>query len=180
MPKFNLYSAWMDPMFYVWGAVFAAALLALVYSIKKFLELKNKDVFEEEEQPAEEAENPFVVSDVPAEQPELLPEPAPAPSHEPAPEPVRAQPEAAPKAYAAAAESAGPSGSRAETFVRGIYEGISGLDSRLKGIEAQLSKGRSNNDFTVKFLEDILQDMETLDKAKIKARIEYLVSDLKK
>lgn len=173
MPKFNLYSAWMDPMFYLWGAVFAAALVALVYSIRRYLELKNQDVFEEEEQPAAEAENPFIVSDVPAEQPELLPEPAPAP------EPVRAQPEAAPKAYAAAAESA-PSGSPAETFVRGIYEGISGLDARLKGIEAQLSKGRGGNDFTVKFLEDILQDMETLDKAKIKARIEYLVSDLKK
>ncbi len=175
MPKFNLYSAWMDPMFYLWGAVFAAALVALVYSIRRYLELKNQDVFEEEEQPAAGAENPFIVSDVPAEQPELLPEPAPVP----APEPVRAQPEAAPKAYAAAAESA-PSGSPAETFVRGIYEGISGLDARLKGIETQLSKGRGGNDFTVKFLEDILQDMETLDKAKIKARIEYLVSDLKK
>lgn len=176
MPKFNLYSAWMDPMFYLWGAVFAAALVTLVYSIRRYLELKNKDVFEEDEQPSAEAENPFVVSDVPAEQPELLPEPAP----EPAAEPVRAQPEAAPKTYEAAAESAAPSGSRAETFVRGIYEGISGLDARLKGIEAQLSKGRGGNDFTVKFLEDILQDMETLDKAKIKARIEYLVSDLKK
>lgn len=175
MPKFNLYTAWMDPMFYLWGAVFAAALVALVYSIKKYLELKNKDVFEEEEQPGEAAENPFVAADVPAEQPELLPEPAP----EPAAAPVRAQPEAAPKAYAAAAESA-PSGSRAETFVRGIYEGISGLDARLKGIEAQLTKGRGGNEFTVKFLEDILQDIETLDKAKIKARIEYLVSDLKK
>jgi hypothetical protein len=160
-------------MFYLWGAVFAAALLALVYSIRRYLELKNKDVFEEEEQPeaAAEAENPFVVSDVPAEQPELLPEPAP--------EPVRAEPAAAPRVQAAAAESAS-SGSRAETFVRGIYEGISGLDARLKGIEAQLSKGRGGNDFTVKFLEDILQDMETLDKAKIKARLEYLVSDLKK
>ncbi len=177
MSKFNLYSAWMDPMFYVWGAVFAAALLALVYSIRRYLELKNKDVFEEEEPADAAAENPFV-SDGPAEapiQPELtelteLPRPVP--------EPVLAEPEAAPKAYVE--ESAAPSGSRAETFVRGIYEGISGLDARLKGIEAQLSKSRSNNDFTVKFLEDILQDMETLDKAKIKARIEYLVSDLKK
>jgi len=178
MPKFNLYSAWMDPMFYLWGAVFAAALVALVYSIRRYLELKNQGGFEEDEQAeaAAEAENPFVVSDVPAEQPELLPKPAP----EPAAAPVRAQPEAAPKAYAAAAESAPAGGSRAETFVRGIYEGITGLDARMKGIEAQLSKGRSNNDFTVKFLEDILQDMETLDKAKIKARIEYLVSDLKK
>lgn len=168
MPKFNLYTAWMDPMFYVWGAVFAVALVALVYSIRRYLELKNGDVFEEE-QPDAAAENPFVSSE-PAEQPELREAP---------PEPVHA-PEAAPKAYAAAAAESAPSGSRAETFVRGIYEGITGLDARLKGIEAQLSKGRVNNDFTVKFLEDILQDIETLDKAKIKARIEYLVSDLKK
>lgn len=164
MPKFNLYSAWMDPMFYLWGAVFAAALLALVYFIRRYLELKNMDVFEE---PEAAAQNPFT-AEGPAEQPELP---------EPAPEPVRAEPAAAPTPQAA--ESA-PTGSRAETFVRGIYEGISGLDARLKGLEAQLSKGRGGNDFTVKFLEDILQDIETLDKAKIKARIEYLVSDLKK
>jgi hypothetical protein len=64
--------------------------------------------------------------------------------------------------------------------VRGIYEGISDLDERMKGIEAALSKGRVNNDFTVKFLEDVLQDIDNLDKTKIKARIEYLLADLKK
>ena len=50
----------------------------------------------------------------------------------------------------------------------------------MKGIEAALSKNHINNDFTVKFLEDIVQDMDSLDKGKIKARLEYLLSDLKK
>ena len=64
--------------------------------------------------------------------------------------------------------------------MRGIYAGINDLDERMKTIEAALSKGHVNNDFTVKFLEDMLQDIETLDKSKIRARIEYLLSDLKK
>lgn len=169
MPKFNFYSAWMDPVFYAWAALFAAALFALVYSIRRYLELKNSGVFEEEADllggaaathPAEDPEAR------PMEQPEL---PAAAPVAAPAPAVSRPLPSAA-----------APEANRAETFVRGIYEGISGLDARLKGIEASLSKSRVNNDFTVKFLEDILQDIDSLDKEKLKARIEYLVSDLKK
>ena len=54
------------------------------------------------------------------------------------------------------------------------------MDARLKNIEASVSKSRVNSDFTVKFLEDILSDLDALDKEKIKARIEYLLSDLKK
>ena len=169
MPKFNFYSVWMDPVFYAWAALFAAALFTLVYSIRRYLELKNAGVFEEDaDLPEAAADNP---GEAPAtklmEQPEL---PAAAPA--PAPAVSRSQP--------AAATQEAPGGSRAETFVRGIYEGISGLDSRLQGIEASLAKGRVNSDFTVKFLEDILQDMDSLDKEKLKARIEYLVSDLKK
>jgi len=164
MPKFNLYSAWMDPVFYVWAAVFAAALFVMVYSIRKYLELKNTAFDEEEpETPADPGQDDFVLAA--NEEPRPVQPELPA-EEDPGPPP------------AAAAEAAAPN--RAETFVRGIYEGISGLDARLKGIEASLAKSRVNNDFTVKFLEDILQDMETLDKAKIKARIEYLLSDLKK
>lgn len=181
MPKFNLYTAWMDPVFYVWAAVFAAALVGMIYSIRKYLELKNI-AFDEVDQPAEDA---AAYADVPvvdappqqeyaaeAVQPEL-----PAAAQEAAQELARVceDPACAPPA---AEDPAGAS--RAETFVRGIYDGISGLDSRLKGIEEALSKGRVNSDFTVKFLEDILQDIDGLDKAKIKARLEYLVSDLKK
>jgi hypothetical protein len=85
----------------------------------------------------------------------------------------------APQAAPVPAPAHGEHG-RAENFVRGIYAGITDLDERMKGIEEALSKGRVNNDFAVKFLEDMLQDLDALDKAKIKARIEYLLSDLKK
>ena len=179
MPKFNLYSAWMDPLFYVWGAVFAAALVGMIYSIRKYLELKNAS-FDEADTAADAeayADVPVVETAAPAEEPlqPELPGAGPEPAPEPAPEAAAEQP-----AYAQPEEGQPEAGNRAETFVRGIYEGISGLDSRLKTIEASLAKGRVNGDFTVKFLEDILQDMDNLDKAKIKARIEYLVSDLKK
>jgi len=184
MPKFNLYSAWMDPVFYVWAAVFAAALVALVYCIRKYLELKNAS-FDEEEDPSETVAE---YADVPVVEPQqdayAQPEPQAVQPEltEAAPEPApELSPEEAQLCCAeAAAEQEPAAGSPAETFVRGIYEGISGLDTRLKGIEAALSKGRVNGDFTVKFLEDIILDIDTLDKAKIKARLEYLVSDLKK
>lgn len=194
--RFNLYSAWIDPYFYVWAAVFFAALFAMVYSIRRYLELKNAADFGEEEpqQPALPGteENPFL--EQPAEEPSamaeektLVLEPGqqqeflaaaaaaqqqarPEPAAGPAPEPEPAQP----------AAQAAEDHTKAENFVRGIYAGISDLDERMKGIEAALSKGRVNNDFAVQFLEDILQDIENLDKSKIKARIEYLLSDLKK
>jgi len=179
MPKFNLYSAWMDPVFYVWAAVFAAALVAMVYSIRKYIELKNAS-FEDEDRSEEAAADEAAPAEFlqPAQQefPEVV-------SESPAEAPAEAAPEAAPDAdlpCAAPAEESQAAGSPAENFVRGIYEGISGLDSRLKGIESALSKSRVNNDFTVNFLEDILQDIDNLDKAKLKARIEYLLSDLKK
>ncbi|MDO8804214.1 MAG: hypothetical protein Q7R35_07275 [Elusimicrobiota bacterium] len=175
--KFNLYDAWMDPYFYVWAALLAAALVAMVYSIRRYLELKNASDFEdggqaeiekpvdaEQAERAEEAEQ----SELLATHPDLWVEPRPQPG------PAAAGPEPLP-APAAAQEP-----TRAENFVRGIYEGISDLDERMKGIESALSKNHVNSDFTVKFLEDILQDIDSLDKGKIKARIEYLLSDLKK
>jgi len=181
-PKFNLYLAWMDPMFYAWAAVFAAALFAMVYSIRRYLELKNASGFEEGES---EPENPFVEASAggpaahTAEQPglaEVRPEPEAEFQEQPKPAP---EPEATATASAPGTEAYSEP-TRAENFVRGIYAGIADLDERMKGIEASLSKTYVNNDFAVKFLEDILQDIDSLDKMKIKARIEYLLSDLKK
>jgi hypothetical protein len=134
-------SLWMDPLFYCYALAFAAALFMMLYSIKRYLSLKNSDTLHEHASAAE----------VPQEAPAAVPE-------------------------------SGEQPNRAETFVRGIYQGISGLDARLRAIEARLSPhaGRPGGDFAVKFLEDILQDYDSLDKAKIRARIEYLLSDLKK
>lgn len=196
--NFNLYSAWMDPYFYVWAAVFAAALFALIYSLRSYMAIKAARPEEEEAAPAAEPEaqeqNPFLDEPAgektlvlapgeqqaylpPAPEEQAAPEAAEAPAEEPQPEP---QPEPAPEPAPAPSAAARAGDNRAENFVRGIYEGISDLDERMKGIEAALSKGRVNNDFTVKFLEDVLQDIENLDKTKIKARIEYLLADLKK
>lgn len=174
MPKFNLYSAWMDPVFYVWAAVFAAALVGMVYSIRKYLELKNAS-FDEDAQAAEAAAE---YADIPVVEPQ--PEPQAVQPELPGAGPEESAEQPAGAEQPAAGQAGPEGGNRAETFVRGIYEGISGLDARLKVIETSLSKGRVNSDFTVKFLEDILQDMDSLDKTKIKARLEYLVSDLKK
>lgn len=212
--KFDLYSAWIDPYFYVWGLVFAAALFSLVYSIRRYLELKNSE--EDSEQPSEDQELPaqaVSMPDVPeqSEQPAaeektlVLPpseqawipedqqeQPAEQPAEEPVPgelqqpeqqEPPQYEEQPAPEqpAYAEAdAPAEETDHTRAENFVRGIYAGISDLDERMKTIEQALSKSRINNDFAVKFLEDIIQDFDSLEKSKIKARIEYLVSDLKK
>lgn len=180
--KFNLYSAWMDPHFYVWAAVFAAALFAMLYSIRRYLELKNAGDFEEvleagAAEPAAEPDQSEKTVVFTVEQPEFAEaQPEPQPEPEPAAEQVSAaEPEPA------AEQEAGPrEPTAAENFVHGIYAGISDLDERMKGIEAALSKNHINNDFTVKFLEDIVQDMDSLDKGKIKARLEYLLSDLKK
>lgn len=182
MPKFNLYSAWMDPVFYAWAAVFAAALVGMIYAIRKYVELKNAS-FDDDDQSAEAA----AYADVPVVE-------EAAPQQEYAAEAVQQElPSAGPEeavreldqacadpACEPPAEEDPAAANRAETFVRGIYDGISGLDTRLRIIEEALSKGRVNGDFTVKFLEDILQDIDNLDKTKIKARLEYLVSDLKK
>ncbi len=190
MPSnFNLYSAWMDPYFYVWAAVFAVALFAMVYSIRRYLELKNAASFEEEPEPQD---NPFLGEPAPEEEKTLVLEPPAQPAAEeipdgektlvvPPPFSAEPEPEEAPSPQAAPAPApAHEEHGRAENFVRGIYAGITDLDERMKGIEEALSKGRVNNDFAVKFLEDMLQDLDALDKAKIKARIEYLLVDLKK
>ena len=208
--RFNLYSAWTDTYFYVWAAVFAASLFLLAYSLKRFFgagaaapegaavppegETEANPFLEEpaapagEPSPAPQEEKTLVLT--PGEQQAFLAaaggpagQPGPAAAQEPSAE--AAAPQAEPLAAETSARAAPPaepaSGhAAAENFVRGIYAGIADLDERMKGIEAALSKGRVNGDFAVKFLEDMLLDMDNLDKAKIKARIEYLLSDLKK
>lgn len=178
--KFNLYSVWMDPYFYLLAAVFAAALFFLVYSISKYLEIANSSDFEEgsEEQSADvQGELPLAeaaAAQAPAEDPVpdeektlVLP---PAPAAEEAPAPV--QPVPVPETPHDV--------SKAEEFVKGLYQNMSSLDNRMKNIEAALAKAKVNRDFTVTFLEDILADYDALSKEKLKARIDYLLSDLKK
>ena len=110
-----------------------------------------------------------VLAGAAAEDPEQDPEP----ESEPVSEIPRARTAAAPEAETASI-------SRAEEFVKGLYASLASLDGRVKNIETDLSKSKVNRDYSAKFLEDMVSDFDALDKAKIKARIEYLLADLKK
>ncbi|MFA6433988.1 MAG: hypothetical protein WCW52_04770 [Elusimicrobiales bacterium] len=158
--KFGIYTVWLDPSFYIAAAVFAFSLFLLVFSIRKYLGIKNRSDYEEAGNEAVEVQG------------ELPLAAAPAPAGHEAKEPD------APASAAGEAPSGAPS--RAEEFVKGLYASLASLDGRVKNIEADLSRSRINRDFTVKFLEDIVSDFDALDKTKIRSRIEYLLSDLKK
>jgi len=195
--KFNLYSSiWMDPAFYIAAGVFALALFLLVFSIRKYLEIKNGSDFEESGDQAEEiqGELPLSAVDVTREtaaaqdaseatirvEAQEHPDAGGAEAGSPAqPQAAAAAEEQKPAPAPADAASAHAS-SKAEEFVKGLYQNMSSLDARLKNIEAAFSKMSVNRDFTVTFLEDIISDYDSLDKEKIKARIQYLVGDLKK
>ncbi|HOW89585.1 MAG TPA: hypothetical protein PL037_04825 [Elusimicrobiales bacterium] len=164
----DLYSVWGDPAFYAAAAVFSAGMFFLVFSIRKYLEMENRSGLEEavDEDGAEASQ-----ADLPLE---AAAEPLPSEEAPAGPAPVREPERSGPPAGDL------PHSSKAEEFVKGLYASLASLDGRLKNIEAAFSKSGVNKDFAVNFLEDILSDFDSLEKEKIKARIEYLVSDLKK
>lgn len=137
-------------------------------SMGEELEMKTGE-FPADDAPREAFQDPDLVElpqeQVPAEEPVELPQ-----EQVPAEEPVElpAQEETGTSAQA----------SKAEEFVKGIYEHISRIDNRLNAMEGSISK--TNGDFALKFLEDMMTDYDTLNKDKIRARIEFLISDLKK
>ncbi|MDQ7773135.1 MAG: hypothetical protein RDU13_06380 [Elusimicrobiales bacterium] len=167
--RFSVYSLWTDPYFYLAAAGLGLGLFLLIYSIRRYLELANRSELEDE--PTEAAPAP----DVP--QGELFSVPA---EEEPAAEAQAEVPAEQGYAQEPAAGQAPEEHSPAETFVMGIYESLKSLDSRMGRLERNLGAERISSEFTVKFLEDILSDLDSLDKEKIKARLEYLVSDLKR
>lgn len=194
MNNLNFYYAWSDPMFYAWAAFFLCALAGAVYSLRRLLELNNSDGEEDfaVEEPAvpgaaPEPQELFPAEPAPAQEAPAAEEPADAPplSAEPsaaAEETVRIDPaefiQPAPEPQPAPAPEGGVN--RAEQFLKGLYEAVGNLDRRMASLEEQISKDRINSDFTVKFLEDLVADIDSIDKEKIKARLEYLVGDLKK
>jgi len=173
--KFSIYSLWTDPYFYLAAVGVGLGLFLLIYSIRRYLELANRSELEDD---AAQDEVPPPAASAETPQGELFSVPA---EEEPAPPEGAAAP--AEQAYAGdpAADygQAPEEHSPAETFVMGIYESLKSLDARMGKLEKNLGAGRISSEFTVKFLEDMLSDLDSLDKEKIKARIEYLVSDLK-
>lgn len=209
------YNLWSDAFFYIYFAAFAGALAFMVYAIRRWLELKNEQPYEEEESLEESLQAPSQHEELPAGA-EAAPEPAPA--FETAPEPAPEAPpqeftdpektvvvpnieemmaQASEEAAAAVSHEAAPEpelapayeesrpapaaqgSARAEEFVRGIYGHIAGIETRLGAIEDSIARGGGNRQFAVKFLEGLLEDYDSLSVAKIKARVEYLISDLK-
>ncbi|MBI4801873.1 MAG: hypothetical protein HY796_05050 [Elusimicrobia bacterium] len=162
--KFNLYSVWMDPIFYLSAAVFALALFFLVFAISKYLEITNNSDFEE---------GPEEVAGVQGELP--LTEAAVSQLDSGA-----AVQQFSTPAEAASAPETAHEISKAEEFVKGLYRNMASLDGRMKNIEAVIAKAGVNREFTATFLEDMLADFDALNKEKIKARLQYLLSDLKK
>ena len=176
--RINIYSIWMDPAFYMAAAVFALALFLLLFSIRKYLEIKNAD-FEDEDDGTEEVQDELPLTEAETGPAQVL---ASSAAEDPEPEPV---PEALPSAdetpvFSSPELSASGAPSRAEEFVKGLYDRLASLDDRVKNIEGDLSKSKVSRDFTAKFLEDMVADFDSLDKTKIKSRIEYLLADLKK
>jgi hypothetical protein len=188
--KFNLYALWSDPVLYAAAAVFAAAMFFLVFFIRKYLEMKNMSGFEEsgDETPGVQGELPLEAAQAGGDEASGAgPRDSGSETRGPGLESrdTESLPEAAapvaPAPVPSLSKSGEPQGpSKAEEFVKGLYQNLTSLDDRLKNIEAAFSKANVNKDFTVTFLEDIIADFDSLDKEKIKARIEYLVSDLKK
>jgi hypothetical protein len=168
--KFSIYSLWTDPYFYLAAAGLGLGLFLLIYSIRRYLELANRSELEDEPQdaaPARDVPQGELFS-VPAEEEE--------PSSGAPAEPSAEQAYAEEPAAAAGTEEHSP----AETFVMGIYESLKSIDARMGKLEKTLGAERISSEFTVKFIEDILSDIDSLDKEKIKGRLEYLVSDLKR
>ena len=164
----NIYSIWMDPYFYMAVAVFALALFFLVFSIRKYLEIKNNAEFEESDDEGEEIQGELSLAEAATEDSE--------------PNPVSEEPSATEETPSAEGAPAG-SPSRAEEFVKGLYGSLTNLDSRVKNIEknlSELSKAKADREYPAKFLEDMVADFDTLDKTKIKSRIEFLLGELKK
>ncbi|MBU2574003.1 MAG: hypothetical protein KKH28_08015 [Elusimicrobia bacterium] len=210
--KFNLYSVWTDPVFYLSAAVFALALFFLVFAISKYLEITNNSDFEEgpEEAAGVQGELPLAAVVAPAQQLDSeaagqlgseaarqlgsqtagqldsetagQPEPKPVPASEPSS--FIPHPSSFPQGRPAAQPSGAPEPvhdiSKAEEFVKGLYRNMASLDGRMKNIEAIVAKANVNREFTATFLEGMLADFDTLNKEKIKTRLEYLLSDLKK
>lgn len=171
--KFSFYSIWMDYSFYVYLLIFLGSVIAFLFALRKLLELKS-----EENQEPEFSE---ILSENPDSQ-NVLQESVNtenanteiARSNTPFSNSENIQPQLFPK------PEEKPNLSPAEEFIKNLYTAISNIDERMKNIEKNLTTKKSvNNEFIIKFLEDILNDYDSLDKEKIKGRLKFLISDLK-
>ncbi len=173
MPIPNLYSIWVDPFFYIAAAIFVTALILLVYSVKKYIEMENKTGFSAEGISVESITSPAASHPPQAEAEDAwhVAEPGVESVEETIPAPVQEQP---------LQDHSEQSGSKAEIFLKGVVDNLLSLDERLKNIETVLAKNKSTVNFTIEYLEDLIEKIDEADKEKIKSRLEYLINNFLK
>ena len=170
--KINIYSIWSDYNFYIYLAIFIASVIALLSTIRKFIDLNSSE--NEDETKKDETEN--IIADENAREEEKIEETDEKENISKEDKKIEKDLEL----FSLANESENKKDlSPAEEFVKNISDYMKDLDSRMKNIEKNLAK-KDKQEQTIKFLSDIVSDYENLDKEKIKARIEFLISDLKK
>jgi uncharacterized coiled-coil protein SlyX len=170
--KINIYSIWSDYNFYIYLAIFIASVIALLSAIRKFIDLNSSE--NEDETKKDETEN--IIADENAREEEKIEETDEKENISKEDKKIEKDLEL----FSLANESENKKDlSPAEEFVKNISDYMKDLDSRMKNIEKNLGK-KDKQEQTIKFLSDIVSDYENLDKEKIKARIEFLISDLKK
>lgn len=166
--KFSIYTIWIDYRFYIQLLIFLVSVLAFIYALKKLLFYQREEVQEEPDETTRE-------ESLSEEQHDILK------GLEPENNEIKEQPDL----FQDKKDESHTSLSPAEVFVKNIGDSLSSINERLARLESlQTSpkgKGEKNiNEFVLKFLEDIVNDYDSLDKEKIKARIQFLISDLKK
>jgi len=166
--KFTIYSIWLDYKFYIYLLISIISFITFIYSIKKLLISDNESENQSDEFSEimidKENTSKTTNSDKENIKQTLMPE---------------KQPELFTENTKPQSDNLSP----AEEFIKNLYAAISNIDERIKNIEKNIlsSKNKNvNNEFVLKFLEDIINDYDSLDKEKIKARIQFLISDLKK
>ena len=191
MPKLDIYSLWIDPVFYVSAFAFALFLILLIYSVRRYIEASNAaedGIMEEEinrdmEDSAGLSGETLAATKSDEQEMENLVE------EEPFEKTVVAQESEMPMETDSAYENpesiaeqipVGEDVSKAGEFVKGIFNGISDIDERLKSVEKTLAARKLNADFALRLLEDILEEYDSINKEEIKVKIKYLVDDLKK
>ncbi|GAB4031061.1 MAG: hypothetical protein Fur0012_07910 [Elusimicrobiota bacterium] len=174
--KFSVYTVWADYTFYVYVAVFLISAAGFLYALRKLLAFSK-----EEETVVEDTESVSQQESLSDEQKDLLEGVDPVKESPQPSSAAAAQPELFEEKKANSSSL-----SPAEMFIKNIGDSLSSINERLSRLESSQparnpeKDRKAVNEFALKFLEDIISDYDSLDKEKIKARLQFLISDLKK
>ncbi len=169
--KFSIYTLWADYTFYAYIAVFAVSAFSFLFAVRRLMAFKEDSSLDEDALSGEQKE---LLSQ------QELPDEEKKETSQISPLAQQSQPEL----FSAGQQDVSQKLSPAEEFVKSISDSLSDIDKRLSKLESLLQRPgletKRADDFSLKFLEDIINDYDSLDKEKVKARIQFLISDLKK